>query len=62
MASLTDLPLIEKARTQAQSCSIPTPNYAIPTLFSAESLDRFWGRTLGRFLAHGLSHRMAQVN
>jgi ATP-dependent DNA helicase RecG len=46
MASLTDLPLIEKARTQAQKLFDTDPELRKPEVaLLAESLDRFWGRT-----------------
>jgi ATP-dependent DNA helicase RecG len=46
MASLTDLPLIEKARTQAQKLFDTDPELRNPDVaLLAESLDRFWGRS-----------------
>jgi ATP-dependent DNA helicase RecG len=46
MASLTDLPLIEKARTQAQKLFDTDPELRNPEVaLLAESLDRFWGGT-----------------
>ncbi len=48
MASITDLPLIEKARTQAQRLFESDPELRRPeAALLAESLDRFWGRTSG---------------
>jgi ATP-dependent DNA helicase RecG len=48
MASITDLPLIEKARTQAQRLFEADPELRRPeAALLAESLDRFWGRTSG---------------
>lgn len=45
MASLTDLPLIEKARAQAQRLFETDPELRSPgAALLAESLDRFWGR------------------
>ncbi|MFH1185366.1 MAG: ATP-dependent DNA helicase RecG [Chloroflexota bacterium] len=48
MASLTDLPLIEKARAQAQKLFEADPDLRRPedTLL-AESLDRYWGKASG---------------
>jgi ATP-dependent DNA helicase RecG len=48
MASLTDLPLIEKARAQAQQLFDIDPDLLRPEdALLGESLDRFWGRTSG---------------
>jgi ATP-dependent DNA helicase RecG len=48
MASITDLPLIEKARSQAQRLFETDPELQRPgSALLAESLDRFWGRTSG---------------
>ena len=48
MASLTDLPLIEKARTQAQQLFDTDPDLQRPEdKLLGESLDRYWGRTSG---------------
>jgi ATP-dependent DNA helicase RecG len=42
----TDLPLIEKARTQAQKLFDTDPELRNPEVaLLSESLDRFWGRT-----------------
>ncbi|HET6846594.1 MAG TPA: ATP-dependent DNA helicase RecG, partial [Anaerolineales bacterium] len=46
MASITDLPLIEKARSQAQRLFDTDPELQRPgAALLAESLDRFWGQT-----------------
>ena len=46
MASLTDLPLIEKARAQAQRLFDTDPDLRRPEdALLGESLDRYWGRT-----------------
>jgi ATP-dependent DNA helicase RecG len=48
MASITDLPLIEKARAQAQKLFDADPDLRRPEYaLLAESLDRYWGRTSG---------------
>ena len=48
MASLSDLPLIEKARTQAQKLFEADPQLQRPeAALLAESLNRYWGRTSG---------------
>ena len=48
MASITDLPLIEKARTQAQSLFEKDPNLEQPEhKLLAEALGRFWGKGTG---------------
>jgi len=48
MASLSDLPLIEKARGQAQRLFEADPDLLRPEdALLAESLDRYWGRTSG---------------
>lgn len=48
MASITDLPLIEKARAQAEKLFESDPELRRPEdALLAESLDRFWGRTSG---------------
>jgi ATP-dependent DNA helicase RecG len=46
MASLTDLPLIEKAREQAQKLFAVDPDLSRPEdALLAESLERYWGNT-----------------
>jgi len=48
MASITDLPLIEKARNQAQSLFEKDPNLEMPEhKLLAEALGRFWGKSSG---------------
>lgn len=48
MASITDIPLIEKARTQAQSLFEKDPNLELPEhKLLAEALGRFWGKGTG---------------
>jgi ATP-dependent DNA helicase RecG len=45
MASITDLPLIEKAREQAQKLFEVDPDLRRPEdALLAEALDRYWGR------------------
>jgi ATP-dependent DNA helicase RecG len=48
MASITDLPLIEKARNQAQTLFEKDPNLEMPEhKLLAEALGRFWGTSKG---------------
>jgi ATP-dependent DNA helicase RecG len=48
MASLTDVPLIEKARAQAEQLFVIDPDLSKPEdALLAESLGRFWGRSKG---------------
>jgi ATP-dependent DNA helicase RecG len=48
MASITDIALIEKARTQAQSLFEKDPNLELPEhKLLAEALGRFWGKGKG---------------
>jgi len=48
MASLTDVPLIEKARAQAEQLFAIDPDLSKPEdALLAESLGRFWGRSKG---------------
>ncbi len=48
MASITDLPLIEKARNQAQMLFEKDPNLEMPEhKLLAEALGRFWGKGTG---------------
>jgi ATP-dependent DNA helicase RecG len=48
MASITDIPLIEKARNQAQSLFEKDPNLELPEhKLLAEAVGRFWGKSLG---------------
>lgn len=48
MASITDIALIEKARTQAQSLFEKDPNLEMPEhKLLAEALGRFWGKGTG---------------
>lgn len=48
MASLTDLPLIEKARAQAEQLFAVDPDLKLPDdALLAESLHRFWGGSKG---------------
>ena len=48
MASITDIPLIEKARNQAQSLFEKDPNLELPEhKLLAEALGRFWGKSSG---------------
>jgi ATP-dependent DNA helicase RecG len=48
MASITDIPLIEKARNQAQSLFEKDPNLELPEhKLLAEALGRFWGKGTG---------------
>ncbi|MBI5934015.1 MAG: ATP-dependent DNA helicase RecG [Chloroflexi bacterium] len=48
MASITDIPLIEKARNQAQSLFEKDPNLEMPEhKLLAEALGRFWGKSSG---------------
>ncbi len=48
MASITDIPLIEKARNQAQMLFEKDPNLELPEhKLLAEALGRFWGKSSG---------------
>ncbi len=48
MASITDIPLIEKARNQAQALFEKDPNLEMPEhKLLAEALGRFWGKSSG---------------
>ncbi|RJP55144.1 MAG: ATP-dependent DNA helicase RecG [Anaerolineaceae bacterium] len=48
MASITDIPLIEKARNQAQALFEKDPNLELPEhKLLAEALGRFWGKSSG---------------
>jgi ATP-dependent DNA helicase RecG len=48
MASITDLALIEKARTQAQALFERDPDLSLPAhALLAESFERFWGAGKG---------------
>ncbi len=48
MASITDIPLIEKARNQAQMLFEKDPNLEMPEhKLLAEALGRFWGKSSG---------------
>lgn len=48
MASITDIPLIEKARNQAQALFEKDPNLEMPEhQLLAEALGRFWGKSSG---------------